>query len=75
MSNVTKKSPNQFTLADRARWFAEHRNDPKAAAIRAFVRSHGVGDPTNADDLDRHLHAGQAGKLADLITAFEAGIV
>jgi hypothetical protein len=42
------KAPNQYTLEDRARWFADHRNDPPTAAIAAFVRNLGVRDPTTA---------------------------
>lgn len=69
------KAQNQYTLADRARWFAEHRNDPSAAAIVAYVRNIGMSDPTKVDDLDRHLNGDQAVQLAELITAFDAGTV
>ncbi len=65
---------NTKTLADRARWFADHANDPNAKAIFRFAHRHGVSRPSDPDDLDRHLDAAQAGELGALQDAYDGGI-
>ena len=69
-----RMASNTKTLADRARWFGEHVNDPNAKATFRFAYGHGVSRPSDPDDLDRHLDAGQAGELGALQDAYDAGI-